>query len=299
VRSLPATDLDSLCYPHWLIFLDPGTYTCKRQLEQVEAGQAIRPENLYQRDGMRLAWGCSRVFKQFRGLDSYGRGLRRGRTHRNGAISPVIASGTKPCAAVVKRCFDVLTAALGLVFLAPLLAVAAIVIVLTDGGLPIFSHRRCGHNGRLFHCYKLRTMVVGADEKLSKLLAKSPKAAAEWARDHKLRRDPRITWFGTFLRRSSIDELPQLINVIKGEMSLVGPRPIVVEEIERYGELFRIYSLARPGITGLWQVSGRNHTTSRRRVELDARYVREWSFRGDMGIILKTLPAVLFSRGAF
>jgi exopolysaccharide production protein ExoY len=220
-------------------------------------------------------------------------------THRNDAISPIITSGRKPCTAVVKRCFDVLLATLGLVLLAPLLAIIAIVIVLTGGGLPIFSHQRCGHNGRLFQCYKFRTIVIGAGEKLSKLLAESAEAAAEWAQDHKLGNDPRITWFGRFLRQSSLDELPQLINVLKGEMSLVGPRPIMVEEIERYGELFGIYSLARPGITGLWLVSGRNHTSYQKRVELDARYVREWSFLGDMWIILKSLPAVLFSHDAF
>ena len=205
----------------------------------------------------------------------------------------------KPSAAVAKRCLDILLAGVGLIVLSPLLAMIALVVALMDGGAPVFAHRRCGHDGRMFQCYKFRTMVVGAEEELARLLAENADAAAEWARDHKLRNDPRTTWFGRFLRRSSLDELPQLINTLKGEMSVVGPRPIVADEIVRYGDLFKIYSMARPGMTGLWQVSGRNHTSYQERVELDARYVQEWSLLGDLWIILKTLPAVLFRKGAF
>lgn len=142
-------------------------------------------------------------------------------------------------------------------------------------------------------------MLVDAPARLEALLARDPEAREEWARDQKLRNDPRITKLGAFLRKTSLDEVPQLFNIIRGEMSIVGPRPIVHAEIVRYEELFLYYCAAKPGVTGLWQVSGRNDVTYRERVLMDAEYAKSWNLWKDIKIILATLPAVLFSRGAY
>ncbi|MFA7637825.1 MAG: sugar transferase, partial [Parvibaculum sp.] len=158
--------------------------------------------------------------------------------------------------------------------------------------------RRVGEKGREFMCRKFRTMHVDSDAILKSLLENNPQVAAEWARDQKLRNDPRVTAIGAFLRKTSLDELPQLINVIRGEMSLVGPRPVTYSEVLRYGEDAEYYLSAKPGITGLWQVSGRNETTYMRRVQLDAWYVKNWSLWQDIAILFKTVPAVLLRRGA-
>lgn len=198
----------------------------------------------------------------------------------------------------LKRLFDILGALAGLVFLSPALLTIAILIKLQDKGPAIFAHTRIGKDGAPFKCYKFRSMVVDAPQRLESLLAADPDAAAEWARDQKLRNDPRITTFGRFLRRSSLDELPQLINILRGDMSIVGPRPIITDEVCRYGTDFEAYKSVRPGVTGLWQVSGRNDVSYDQRVQLDARYARHWSVLGDMWITLKTVPAVLLSRGA-
>jgi lipopolysaccharide/colanic/teichoic acid biosynthesis glycosyltransferase len=192
-----------------------------------------------------------------------------------------------------------LIAAAVLVFVAPVLLVAMIIIWAQDGGPMIFAHRRVGRNGQAFYCLKLRSMRMDAAEQLAHILATDPAARAEWERDQKLRNDPRITKIGRFLRRSSIDEFPQLWNVLKGEMSLVGPRPIVPAEVARYGRRFQDYARVRPGITGLWQVSGRNDTSYRRRVALDVMYSRSYSAVLYFKILFMTIPAVLFSRGSF
>jgi lipopolysaccharide/colanic/teichoic acid biosynthesis glycosyltransferase len=142
-------------------------------------------------------------------------------------------------------------------------------------------------------------MVPNADEVLAQHLANNPEAAAEWKANHKLRNDPRITYTGRLLRRSSLDELPQIWNVLRGEMSLAGPRPVVEAEIPHYGAAWPLYTLALPGLTGLWQVSGRNDTTYRRRVELDATYVRNWSLKLDFQLLLKTVRVVLKGKGAY
>ena len=155
-----------------------------------------------------------------------------------------------------------------------------------------------GEKGREFQCRKFRTMHVDSDAILKQVLENDPLRAAEWARDQKLRNDPRVTAIGEFLRKTSLDELPQLLNVIRGEMSLVGPRPVTYAEVLRYGEDAEYYLAAKPGITGLWQVSGRNETTYMRRVELDAWYVKNWSLWQDIAIMFKTFPAVLLRRGA-
>jgi len=177
-----------------------------------------------------------------------------------------------------------------------LMLAVALAIRLTSRGPVMFAHHRVGRGGRSFHCLKFRSMVIDADVRLAKLLERDPVARAEWARDHKLQRDPRITRVGRFLRRSSLDELPQLFNVLGGSMSLVGPRPIVRGEIARYGSHFADYCKVRPGITGLWQVNGRSNTTYRQRVAMDVIYVRRRSIVLNGLIIAKTVPAVMLQR---
>ncbi len=197
------------------------------------------------------------------------------------------------------RILDVVLASLMLIFLAPLMLLIAVLIWREDGAWPLFGHRRIGRGGKPFDCLKFRSMVPDAEARLERLLATNTAALHEWQTDHKLKSDPRITRLGGFLRRSSLDELPQFINVLRGEMSIVGPRPIVQGEVSRYGHGFRHYCAVRPGITGLWQVSGRNNLSYRRRVALDRLYVRSRSFNRDVAILALTLPAVLTRNGSY
>ncbi|WP_321791646.1 sugar transferase [Burkholderia pyrrocinia] len=199
---------------------------------------------------------------------------------------------------MVKRSFDLVGASLLLVVLAPAL-LGIVWAVRRDGGPAIFGHERVGRNGRPFKCLKFRSMVTNADAVLKALLERDPDARAEWDREFKLKNDVRITPIGRFLRKTSLDELPQLVNVLKGDMSLVGPRPIVEAELERYGADVRYYLMAKPGMTGLWQVSGRNDTDYSTRVSLDVSYVREWSLRRDIGILFRTINVVLRGSGAY
>jgi len=194
---------------------------------------------------------------------------------------------------------DIGIALFALLFLLPLMAIIAIAIFAQDGGPVLFAHRRIGRHGRPFYCLKFRSMAIGAEARLATLLANDPVARAEWARDHKLRRDPRVTRLGAFLRRSSLDELPQLYNVLRGEMSVVGPRPIVEAEICRYGRRFRHYCAVKPGITGLWQVSGRTDVDYRARVAMDCLYVKSKSPSLYVWIIVATVPAVIMRRGSY
>ncbi len=204
---------------------------------------------------------------------------------------------TGPVGGLRKLLMDRCGAAVLLLLLAPLFLLVTL-LIRRDGGSALFRHQRLGANGRTFPCMKFRTMVSEADKVLEHLLATDPVAAMEWHATQKLRRDPRITGVGRFLRMSSLDELPQLINVLKGDMSLVGPRPIVQAEIARYGSNIRHYYHARPGLTGLWQVSGRSDTSYAQRVELDVQYVASWTFWQDVVIAFKTIPAVLLRKGA-
>jgi exopolysaccharide production protein ExoY len=199
----------------------------------------------------------------------------------------------------LSRALDIVVAATAILILLPVMALICIAIFMQDGGAPIFAHRRIGRGGKTFPCLKLRTMVVDSQERLQRLLDSDPVARAEWALDQKLRNDPRITPLGAFLRKSSLDELPQLFNVLVGQMSLVGPRPIVAAEVARYGRYFQCYCQVRPGITGLWQVSGRNDVRYRRRVAMDTVYSRTRWVGGDISILVRTVPAVLASRGSF
>ncbi len=195
----------------------------------------------------------------------------------------------------IKRLFDITAALAGLILCAPVFAVLSF-LIRRDGGPAFFSQTRIGRGGRPFRCLKFRTMVTDAEARLQALLASDPEAAAEWARDQKLRNDPRVTRVGRFLRQTSLDELPQLINVLKGDMSLIGPRPVVPSELDRYGPRKGYYLRVRPGITGLWQVSGRNKTTYEQRVMLDSFYVMNWTFLRDLDIIWKTVVEVCWTR---
>jgi exopolysaccharide production protein ExoY len=205
---------------------------------------------------------------------------------------------SSPISESLKRAFDLLGAVvLGLVFLPLILAI--VVLLRRQGGPILFRHRRVGRNGQAFYCLKFRTMVPDADRVLRDLLEGHPELKAEWLRDHKLRIDPRITAVGRFLRRTSLDELPQLWNVVRGQMSMVGPRPVVREELLRYGRHLNRYLSARPGLTGMWQVMGRNNTDYRRRVVLDVYYIRRRSVTLDLYILLKTTRVVLCGSGAY
>ncbi|WP_340318248.1 sugar transferase [Rhizorhabdus argentea] len=201
--------------------------------------------------------------------------------------------------AIMIRLLDIVVSLGLLIFLAPLMLIVASMVYLTNPGPIFFAHRRLGLNGGTFPCFKFRSMVVDAEQRLAHLLATDAAAREEWDRDFKLRCDPRITSIGNFLRKTSLDELPQFVNVLRGEMSLVGPRPIVQGEVERYGRYFSEYSRVKPGITGLWQVSGRNNVHYRRRVALDVSYARNKSLGLDLRILVMTVPAVVLAKGSF
>lgn len=197
-----------------------------------------------------------------------------------------------------KRVVDGLFALVAFVVSLPAFVVISVLVKLTSKGPVFYRHRRLGRNGRSFFIWKFRSMYADADERLAAILASDKTAAEEWAASFKLTRDPRVTPLGRFLRKTSLDELPQLFNVILGEMALIGPRPIVEEEVAYYGQSYKIFSSVKPGVTGLWQVSGRSDTHYTRRVELDMYYVLNWSPWLDLWILLRTVFAVLLMRGA-
>jgi lipopolysaccharide/colanic/teichoic acid biosynthesis glycosyltransferase len=235
------------------------------------------------------------------GVDVVVETLRTEPAPQSSALRPALtrdrlAEALRPAA---KRSLDILGAGTLLLLLAvPFLAIA--LLVKRDGGPAFFAHRRVGRRGQTFGCLKFRTMVVDAEARLQALLASDPKAREEWEATRKLRHDPRVTWIGRFLRASSLDELPQLINVLKGEMSLVGPRPVQAAELATfYGAATEHYQSVRPGITGLWQVSGRSDTSYAKRVALDVAYVSRPSLVEDIRILLKTPAAVLLRKGAY
>jgi exopolysaccharide production protein ExoY len=205
----------------------------------------------------------------------------------------------RPIGLTSKRTIDIILALSGIVLLAPLLLICFILTIATPSGPALFRHRRVGFNGEHFDCLKFRTMAADSQERLSRLLETDAEAAAEWEANRKLRRDPRVTFVGDMLRKSSLDELPQLFNVLKGNMSIVGPRPVTEEELERYDSSVSAYLACRPGITGLWQVSGRSKTTYSKRVAFDAYYAHNWSLALDIKILIVTIPSLLVADGAF
>jgi lipopolysaccharide/colanic/teichoic acid biosynthesis glycosyltransferase len=197
-----------------------------------------------------------------------------------------------------KRGFDLVVTLIAVPPGLLLIALAALLMRLSgDRGPVLFAQHRIGRDRRAFRCWKIRTMVPDADARLRALLASDPAAARDWKRDHKLREDPRVTPLGRLLRRSSLDELPQLWNVLRGDMSLVGPRPVVRSELRRYGVHGQGYASVRPGLTGLWQISGRNETSYAERVRLDLDYIRRMSLWLDLRVLLATVGAVLRSTG--
>ena len=199
---------------------------------------------------------------------------------------------------MLKRSFDIIFSLAGLVFVLPLTVIIAICIYIDSPGKVFYAHSRIGKGGKLFSCYKFRSMLPDSEEILAEYLKGTPAAKEEWDRDFKLKNDPRITRVGNFLRKTSLDELPQFFNVLKGEMSLVGPRPIISAEVEKYGRCIYDYYLVRPGITGMWQTSGRSDTGYEERVQLDSWYVRNWSLWQDVVLLARTVGVVLKGKGA-
>lgn len=200
---------------------------------------------------------------------------------------------------VLKRLFDLSSVSLALLLFLPLLLTVAVVIWVTSGRPVMIRHNRIGKGGKSFPCLKFRTMVVDADEALRKHLSTNSAAREEWEATRKLKDDPRITPLGHVLRRSSVDELPQFINILRGHMSVVGPRPIVPDEVVHYGQHFERYCSVRPGLTGLWQVEGRNDVSYQKRVQLDSFYASSWTFKSDLMIIARTVPAVFLAKGVY
>jgi exopolysaccharide production protein ExoY len=208
-------------------------------------------------------------------------------------LRPKVLGGT------LKRGFDIAAASASIILLLPLFCLIALAIKLSDGGPVFFRHRRVGLNGSSFGCLKFRTMVVDADQVLQRHLAQDSEAARQWAELHKLKKDPRVTPLGAAMRKTSVDELPQLLNILRGDMSFVGPRPIVAAEVPKYGDCIEHYLSTRPGLTGPWQVSGRNDVDYATRVALDRQYVEQWSFWRDLAIIAGTVRVVVTSRGCY
>ena len=233
-----------------------------------DSGNAVRPEFIFRRDD------------------------------KNGTARSGDDRSLPPVGGLTKRFQDAAFAVVLLVLFSPFLLLVAITVKLTSTGPVLFGHTRIGHAGKPFKCWKFRTMVTDGDAVLRRHLDAHPAARIEWERNRKLRNDPRVTRFGHVLRKYSVDELPQIINVLLGDMSLVGPRPVATDELERYGHAVEAYLAARPGITGLWQTSGRSDTTYEQRVALDSRYAAEWTFMLDFLILLRTIPVVLGARGS-
>ncbi len=200
---------------------------------------------------------------------------------------------------LAKRAFDLALAFVLLPFALPLLLVLAILIKLTSPGPVFYRHQRLGQRGRVFRLWKLRTMWINSDHLFSSYLQENPEAKKEWLHQYKLQVDPRITPLGRVLRRTSLDEIPQLFNILRGEMSFVGPRPIIHAEALRYGAGIGIYCAAKPGLTGLWQVHGRGKVRYEVRVSYDLEYVSTWSLRRDFVLILRTIPVLWSTEGAF
>ncbi len=217
----------------------------------------------------------------------------RGSAPGRGGLGANVASQQRPLGGRLKRGVDISVAAASLLIFMPVALMIALLILLTMGRPVLFAHPRVGFHRKLFNCHKFRSMVHDPEVALRRYLADNPEAAREWRETQKLRDDPRVTFVGRILRKSSLDELPQLINVLRGEMSCVGPRPVVVDELDRYGAKAPLYLSTRPGMTGLWQVSGRTSADYARRVALDETYVRSWSLWLDLKITMSTIFVLL------
>jgi undecaprenyl-phosphate galactose phosphotransferase len=288
-RQLPVHPLDAESH------LLPGWLGRPHIVVALELGELPSCESLIER--LSLYYGDLDIISPMRGLPI--NNARASHFFTYDILSLRICNNlAKPYSQLMKRWFDILVASGILLFIAPLMALIAF-LVWREGQPVFFAHTRVGRHGQLFKCLKFRSMVPNAAEVLETLLSRDPAARREWEKDYKLKNDPRITPLGRFLRKSSLDELPQLINVIRGEMSLVGPRPVVPDELERYGDGKRHYLEVRPGITGLWQISGRNDLDYGERVNLDTWYVRNWTLWYDIFILFKTVVTVPAKSGAY
>jgi Undecaprenyl-phosphate galactose phosphotransferase WbaP len=226
----------------------------------------------------------------------------------NSAVTPRDFAGTlaieikhnllSPWSQRLKLALDLSGTVIGGVLISPLVFAIALLIKLDSPGPAFYGHKRVGAAGKYFLCWKFRTMHVNAEHLLDKYLQGNPVLQAEWEQNQKLRCDPRVTRVGRILRQTSLDELPQLWNVLRGEMSLTGPRPIVDAEVPKYGEVYGLYKRIKPGMSGFWQVSGRSDTTYAERVEMDSYYVRNWSVWLDLIILARTVMCVVLGRGA-
>ena len=237
------------------------------------------------------------VIPTLRGVPLYGTDMSFIFSHEV-MILRVSNSLAKRTSRFIKRIFDIFGALAIVILLSPIL-ISLFYLVFKDGGNAIYGHERVGRNGKKFKCLKFRSMVINSQEVLNELLRNNPEARAEWEKDFKLKDDPRITKVGQFIRKTSLDELPQLLNVLKGEMSLVGPRPIIEDELDKYAGDVDYYLMAKPGMTGLWQVSGRNDVDYDTRVYFDSWYVKNWSLWNDIAILFKTVSVVLKRDGAY
>ena len=208
-----------------------------------------------------------------------------------GGRAPRFGASQKPVGGAVKRLVDIGLSSFAIIATFPVMA--AVAVLCSFGGAPIYSHKRVGHSGRVFHCFKFRTMVRDGDEVLQRLLNSDEELARRWKTHRKIPNDPRVTRIGHFLRKSSLDELPQLFNVLRGDMSCVGPRPVTPEELGNYGINAEKYTSVRPGLTGLWQVSGRNEVSFDERVQIDVSYIEKWSIWSDLLIMFRTPTAIL------
>lgn len=262
----------------------------------LEVGQRELRDNWIRRLSIRGIGNIS-VIPSLRGIPLYGTDMSHFFSHEV-MILRIQNNLARWSSRVIKRTFDLLIASFLLVVLSPLFIFLSLK-VRRDGGPATYGHERVGYLGKPFKCLKFRSMVTNSKEILEDLLANNPKVKAEWQKDFKLKNDPRITPIGHFIRKTSLDELPQLLNVIKGEMSLVGPRPIVTEELKRYHEDVGYYLTVKPGITGLWQVSGRSNIDYASRVYFDSWYVKNWSLWYDIAILFKTARVVIARDGAY
>jgi len=284
-----------------VLALDKDPNVTLLQLGSPQVTIALDAENLVPHQHL-IQKICARnsdvsIVPPLRGLPLYGMEMTHFFSHEVLMLT-VRNNLARPGAQAVKKAFDLLVSICLLVVLSPLFAYLSWRIR-QSGGDAIFGHLRVGQHGKMFRCLKFRTMVPNADQVLADLLESDPKVRADWERDFKLKDDPRITRIGAFLRATSLDELPQLWNVVRGEMSLVGPRPVVQDELERYGDQVGYYLEAPPGMTGLWQISGRNNTTYDDRVALDCWYVRNWSLWYDLVVLVKTIKVVFRKEGAY
>ena len=284
-----------------VLALDKDPNITLLQLGSPQVTVALDAENLVPHQHL-IQKICARnsdvsIVPPLRGLPLYGMEMTHFFSHEVLMLT-VRNNLARPGAQAVKKTFDLVVSICLLVALSPLFAYLSWRIR-QSGGDAIFGHWRVGRHGKMFRCLKFRTMVPNADQMLADLLERDPKVRADWERDFKLKDDPRITSIGAFLRATSLDELPQLWNVVRGEMSLVGPRPIIEDELERYGDQVGYYLEAPPGMTGLWQISGRNDTGYEDRVALDCWYARNWSLWYDLVILIKTVSVVFARKGAY